>query len=197
MPPSGRVLGLPRDNGVDEGICVRKFAGDINFKPIYVVPVVLLLVVAVVLIVVLTGGEEEGGQQGGQTETVTPKRKARPKLPKGRRVKEAPRGSSGTIDEARRVGPFAVAQARATVLRPGQVSLRVSAAPKQTVTVDWQLSCFLNRRVRVGKGSYRARTPDVRAIPVPMPGSETCIATAGAQLTRYGRGRVKIAVIAG
>jgi hypothetical protein len=181
----------------DGGICVRKFAGDINFKPIYAVPVVLLVVVAVVLIVVLTGGGDDGEDRGGVTTPRKTDDDDKAKLPKGRRVKEAPRGSFGVIDEARRVGPFAVAQARATVLRPSRVSLRINAAPKQRVSVDWQLSCFLNRRVRVGKGSYRARTPDIRTIPVPMPGAETCIATAGAQLTRFGRGRVKIAVIAG
>jgi hypothetical protein len=177
---------------------VRKFAADINFKPIYVVPAAVVLVVLVVLIVLLTGGgDDEDAEERGGTGTATTDRDDRPRLPRGERVKEAPRGSSGVIDEARRVGPFAVAQARATVLRPSRVSLRVSAAPKQRVTVDWQLSCFLNRRVKVGKGRYRVRTPDVRAIPIPMPGAETCIATAGAQLTRYGRGRVKIAVVAG
>lgn len=177
---------------------MKKFAADMNLKPIYAVPAVLFLILAVVLIVIFVGGGGGGGGgDAGQAPTTTKKRKASPKLPKGRRVPEAPSGSSGVIDVARREGRFVVAQARGTVRNPGRISLRVSAAPKQHVTVDWQLSCFLNRRVKVGKGKYRARPPETRSIPVPMPGAETCIATAGAQLTRYGRGRVKISVVAG
>jgi hypothetical protein len=95
------------------------------------------------------------------------------------------------------VGPFVVAQARGTIRNPGLVRLRVNASPRQRVTVDWQLSCFRKRQVKVGRGRYRAKAPSTRAIAVPMAGAETCIATAGAQLTRYGRGRVTVAVVAG
>jgi hypothetical protein len=175
---------------------VQKYVRLIKENPLYVVSG-LLIVIVIVAVVVSAGGGGGEKSAGPARTTTTHKKKAKPKLPKGKRVKPPPVGTSGVIDEARREGPFVVAQARGTIRNPGQVRLRVSASPKQRVTVDWQLSCFRNRRVKVGRGRYRTKAPDTRAIAVPMAGADTCIATAGAQLTRYGRGRVKVAVVAG
>ena len=164
-------------------------------NPLYVGAAVLTLIV-VVLIVVTSGGSDKDktattappATQTKQTPTTKPKKRRKPPRP-------APIGTTGVIDQARREGEFVVAQARATVRTPNRIHLRMSAAPKQTVTVDWQLSCFKNRQVRVGRGKYRAKSPDERGIPLPTQGAETCIATAGAQLTRHGAGRVKIAIV--
>jgi len=177
---------------------VRKFVRKIkkNVNPIYVLPVVFVLI-AGAFIVIFVGGDE-GDKTATTPSSTTTRGNAAPKPKKRRRPpKQAPTGTKGVIDEARREGPFVVAQARGTIRRPGLVRLRVSASPRQRVTVDWQLSCFRNRQVRVGKGKYRVKAPNTRAIQVPMSGAETCIAIAGAQLTRYGKGRVKVAVIAG
>lgn len=177
---------------------VRNIRSNVN--PLYAGAGVLVLIVLIIVVVFIAAGG--GGDESDDEATTTPKTETRAKKPsakkpKGRKVKEAPSGTSGTIDEARRVGSFVVAQARGTVRSPSRISLRVSAAPKQRVTVDWQLSCFRNRRVEVGRGKYRVKAPDTRSLSLPMSGAETCIATAGAQLTRYGRGRVKVAVVAG
>ena len=76
--------------------------------------------------------------------------------------------------------------------------IRVSAAPKQTVRVNWQLGCFKNRRAIIGKAEYSTRTPDSRGVSVPVSGAKSCIATATAQLTRSDKvGRIKVAIIAG
>ncbi len=176
---------------------VRKIRKKIN--PLYAGAGVLLLLLVVVVVVVAVGGGDDAGKDDGATSTQTSTRdKAGTKEKvKGRKVKPAPVGSSGKIDEARREGSFVVAQARGTVKNPGRISLRVSAAPKQNVTVDWQLSCFRARKVEIGKGKYKTKAPDTRALSLPMSGAETCIATAGAQLTKYGNGRVKVAVVAG
>jgi hypothetical protein len=167
-------------------------------NPLYAGAFVLMLIV-VALIIVTSGGDD--GEKTATTQTKAPtltKDKDKLKLPKETKpVKEAPIGSSGVIDQARREGDFVVAQARGTVRNPSHIRLRVSAAPKQKVTVDWQLSCFANRKVQVGKGKYRAKAPDERGISLPMQGAETCIATASAQLTKRGEGRVKVAVVAG
>jgi hypothetical protein len=166
-------------------------------NPLYFLAVGLILIVVVVI--VLTSGGDDSSEQA-HTVTKAPalkKNKAKAKRPKGRHVKAAPIGSSGVIDQARREGDFVVAQARGTIKNPFSVRLRVSAAPKQRVTVDWQLSCFKNRQVRIGKGKYKTKAPDERHITLPMSGAETCIATAGAQLTRHGKGRVKVSVVAG
>ncbi|HUR84733.1 MAG TPA: hypothetical protein VMY78_05265 [Solirubrobacteraceae bacterium] len=178
---------------------VRKIKKKIN--PLYAGAGVLFLIVVVVVVVVaiaVSGGDDEGKDDSAtSTQTTTRDKAGKKKKAKGRRVKPAPVGSSGKIDEARREGSFVVAQARGTIKNPGRISLRVSAAPKQNVTVDWQLSCFRARKVQIGKGKYRAKAPDTRALSLPMSGAETCIATAGAQLTKYGNGRVKVAVVAG
>jgi hypothetical protein len=177
---------------------VKKYVRKIKeVSPLYAAAFVLILCV-IVLIVVTSGGND--GEKSAKTVTKAPalkKDKSKLKLPKETKpVKQAPSGSSGVIDTARRAGDFVVAQARGTVRNPSGVRLRVGATPKQRVTVDWQLSCFKNRQVRVGKGKYRTKAPDERGIQLPMSGAETCIATAGAQLTRHGSGRVKISVVA-
>jgi hypothetical protein len=175
---------------------VQKYVRTVKENPLYAVAGLLIVVVVVVAVIATGGGG--GDKQAKQTPTTTTKKKRALKpAERPRRVKPPPVGTSGVIDEARREGPFVVAQARGTIRNPGQVRLRVSASPRQKVTVDWQLSCFRNRQVKVGRGRYRTKAPDTRAISVPMSGAETCIATAGAQLTRYGRGRVKVAVVAG
>ena len=126
----------------------------------------------------------------------------RSQLPGSRiKVKPAPvvGGNGGLLDEARREGRLAVAQARGTINNPSVVRIRVSAAPKQTVRVNWQLGCFKDRRAVIGKARVphpHARQPRRSACPSRAP--KSCIATASAQLTRSDRsGRIKVAIIAG
>jgi hypothetical protein len=189
-------VGFAADNRVDGGSCVQKYVRMVKENPLYAVSG--LLIVIVIVFIAISSGDNKGEKQArSTTSTTAEKKKGKRKLPKGRKVREAPVGSSGVIDEANREGPFVVAQARGTIRNPGLVRLRVNASPRQRVTVDWQLSCFRDRRVKVGRGRYRAKAPSTRSISVPMSGAETCIATAGAQLTRYGRGRVTVAVVAG
>jgi hypothetical protein len=175
---------------------VQKFVRMIKDNPLYAASAVLIVIV-VVFALLQAGGGPGGGENDQAARREKAKKKAVKPQPKGRRVKPAPTVSSGVVDEARREGAFVVAQARGTIRNPGQVRVRVSASPKQRVTVDWQLSCYHHRKVKVGRGSYRTKAPDTRSISVPMSGADTCIAIAGAQLTRYGTGRVKVAVVAG
>jgi hypothetical protein len=177
---------------------VKKYVRKMKkVNPLYAGAAVLMLIVVVLIIVTSGGGDDDDKATVTEAPTST-KQKSDLKLPKKtKRSKQAPIGTTGVIDEARREGDFVVAQARATVRTPSGVRLRISAAPKQRVTVDWQLSCFKNRQVKIGKGKYKAKAPDERSIQLPMSGAESCIATAGAQLTRHGKGRVKIAVVGG
>ena len=171
-----------------------------EIKPVYLIAAAVVVVLVLVLggILIFSGGDDDtpdgpdprlGLGEGDATQ-----------LPgsRGRAPREAPRVRTGVVDTARRVGRLAVAQARGTIVEPSRVRIRVSAAPKQTVTVNYQLGCYRNRRARVGRGSYRTRPPDTRRVPLPMSGAEHCIVTAGAQLTKIkGEGRVKVSVIAG
>ena len=118
---------------------------------------------------------------------------------KKRKVKPAPvRSSPGTLDVARSVGTFAVAQGRGRLKNPSSVAVRVSAAPKQKVTVNYQLACYReNGGTKIGKGSYTPRPPDVRNLPLPISGARECTVTVGAQLTSHRPGRIKVAIISG
>jgi hypothetical protein len=168
-------------------------------KPLYLIPVAVLAVLIIAGILILSGGDDDKGTkqadapsgiaQGDQSQLPGRHRKA---------PKQAPVVRTGTLDEARRVGRLAVAQARGTIVAPTRVRIAVRASPRQTVTVNWQLGCFRNRRAVVGRDSYRTRPPDIREIKLPMQGAKTCIATAGAQLTKLaGVGTVKVSILAG
>jgi hypothetical protein len=178
---------------------VKKFAeGMPKIKPLYLVGGAVVAVLLDAGIHIFAGGGDDGDE--GPDPTLGVGEGDAAQLPGNRRrpPKRAPVVRRGILDEARREGRLAVAQARGTINEPARVLIRVSAAPKQTVTVNYQLGCFRDRRARIGRGSYRTKPPDTRAIPIPMSAPKTCIATASAQLTRnLGRGRVKVSVISG
>lgn len=185
---------------------VRKIRTSIKVpavNPLYLGIAAAVLVVLIVVGIVAFGG---GGSIGGDADDEGSDAARgfaegdRSRLPgaKTKPVKEAPTVRTGRVDEARREGRLAVAQARGTIISPSRVSIRVSAAPKQTVRVNWQLGCFKDRQARVSRGEYRTRTPDARSIALPVQGAKSCIATASAQLTRSDRsGRIKVAVNSG
>ena len=76
--------------------------------------------------------------------------------------------------------------------------MRVSAAPKQKVTVNYQLACYREGTgAKIGKGTYTPRPPDVRSLPLPLSGARECTVTVGAQLTSHRPGRIKVAIISG
>lgn len=172
--------------------------------PLIAIPavVVLVLVIGGLTALVLTTG---GGDGDGDSSTgaKTPDEKELLEELKKRKVKPAPvRQSPGTLDVSRAVGRLAIAQGRGRIKKPSGISVRVSAAPKQTVTVDYQLSCYKatgkTSVTKVGQARYRTRPPNTRSLPLPMSGADECTVTVGAQLTRtVGSGRVKVAVIAG
>ena len=164
--------------------------------------VVLLLIGAAA--VLLVGDDEEDGATA--TTTTEKKKKKQDKLLdkiKKRKVKPAPvRQSPGTLDTARSEGRLAIAQARGRIKNPSGISVRVSAAPKQEVTVDYQLSCYRavgkTSQTRIANKRFRTTPPSTRSLTLPMSGADECTVTVGAQLTTGGsNGRVKVAVVAG
>ena len=179
---------------------MKKFARKVkkSITPLYLVPVVLVAGLIVLGIVIFGGGDDDKTKTVDATRGFAEGDASQLPGAKRRSFKPAPRVRTGRLDEARRTGRLAVAQARGTIVSPTRVSIRVSAAPKQTVTVNWQLGCFKNRRAIVGRDSYRTRPPDVRTIKLPTQGAKSCIATASAQLTKPdGIGRITVAVVAG
>ena len=178
---------------------MKAFVGQIKeIKPLYLIAAAVLIAVLLIAGIVLfaVGGDQSDGPDPvlgiGEGDASS--------LPGSRRPppRQAPRVRTGVLDVARREGRLAVAQARGTIVSPSRIRIRVSAAPKQTVTVNYQLGCFRDRRAKVGRDSYRTRPPDTRAVTLPMSGATSCIVTVSAQLTKIkGEGRIKVAVISG
>jgi hypothetical protein len=197
LPPT-----LSQHNGGNRVNMIKKQLRQITKHPKIAIPaaLVLILVVGVLAALVATGGGD------GSTTATTTTGASKSKRKHGRgsgatrrhRIKPAPvvRGT-GTLDVARSVGRLALAQGRGVIKNPTGVRVRVSSAPRQMVTVDWLLACYKVSGTKVGHGRYRVRTPNVHSLRLPTSGAKQCTATVGAQLTRYGVGRVKVAVIAG
>lgn len=167
---------------------------------------VLLLIGGLTTLVIIGAGDDSGGDKSASNPTKTDdgdsgagNQSTKPR----KRLDEAPPApvvkSAGTLDVARRVGRFAIAQARGKIENPQGVGVRVSAAPKQPVTVDYQISCYelSNRKgvTKVAQKRYRTIPPDERDLPLPLTGADECLVTVGVQLTK-GSGRVKVAVLA-
>jgi hypothetical protein len=177
---------------------VKKFVGKITeIEPLYLIGAAVLvgvLIIAGIFIFAVGDESDEANPTLGVGEGDPSQ------LPGGKRrpPRQAPVVRTGLLDEARREGRLAVAQARGTVLEPSRIRIRVRAAPRQTVTVNYQLGCYRNRRARVGRGSYRTRPPDTRAVSLPMSGAKSCIVTAGAQLTKVlVSGQISVQIVAG
>jgi len=183
---------------------IKKQFKQAKKHPKIAIPALLatILLIGVLTVLVLAGGDD-----GEKTATTaTEKKKSGKEDPgiaaaKKRKVKPAPVvNGSGTLDVARKEGRLAIAQARGRIKNPSGVNVRVSAAPKQMVTVDYQLSCYKavhkQHTTKVSSGRYRTRPPSSRGLSLPLPGADECTATVGAQLTK-GSGRIKVAVSAG
>jgi len=169
-----------------------------------VVVIAVLLLGGLVTFAALSGGDGDGGVIGSNSdeEKVKPAiDEDDPEVKKARKRKVVPApviSGAGTVDTARSIGRLAVAQGRGLIKNPSNIQVRVSAAPKQEVTVDWQLSCYKRSGTKIASGRYRTRPPDIRSLPLPLSDPVECTATVGAQLTSGGRkSRVKVAVISG
>lgn len=185
---------------------INKLVKQAKENPIIAIGVAVfavLLIGAIIVLAVVGGGGEDGdtADDGAPKAEKSESGEKDPAIEKAkkRKVKPAPvRSSPGTLDVARSVGTFAVAQGRGRLKNPSGVSVRVSAAPKQKVTVNYQLACYSERTgAKIGKGTYTPRPPDVRSLPLPISGARECTVTVGAQLTSHRPGRVKVAIISG
>ena len=183
---------------------IKKQFRNAKKHPKIAIPAVLVTLLLIGGLAALVIG---GGDDGDKTATTATQKKKKGKdsagiaAAKKRKVKPAPViNGRGTLDVARREGRLALAQARGRIKNPSGVNVTVSAAPKQMVTVDYQLSCYKavhkQHFTRVKTGRYRTRPPSTRGLPLPLPGADECTATVGAQLTR-GTGRIKVSVSAG
>ncbi len=99
------------------------------------------------------------------------------------------------VDRARKQGDRVEAKAEAAVKKPEAVAIRVSAAPKQRVTVVWAVSCT-NGDGEGGKttgDTYGVMTPNIREVELPDGPRDVCQVEATTKLLT---GRVKTTLLA-
>jgi hypothetical protein len=98
------------------------------------------------------------------------------------------------IDRARASGERPVAKAAGSVRHPKAVAIRVSAAPKQRVTVVWALSCSGDDGEQTSGGTYAVKPPHIRPLELPSGASgKVCAVDATAKILT---GRVKATLLA-
>ena len=100
-----------------------------------------------------------------------------------------------TIDRARATGDRPAAKAAGSVRHPRAIAIRVSAAPKQRVTVVWALSCTNgDDKEKTSGASYAAMAPNIRPLKLPSGASgDVCAVDATARILT---GRVKATLLA-
>jgi hypothetical protein len=201
-PPLSEVNGGNRVKKVLKPI--KNLSKQAKANPMIAIPValVLVLLVAGVAVLIAVTGDDGGGGNGSATKTEkSEKSEKNPAIEKAKKHKTKPApvvSGAGTLDTARAVGTFAVAQGRGRIKNPSSISVRVSAAPKQEVTVDYQLACYKEGTgTKIGEDRYRTHPPDTRGLPLPISGAQECTVTVGAQLTSHRPGRIKVAIISG
>ncbi|MDX6677720.1 MAG: hypothetical protein QOE31_1772 [Solirubrobacteraceae bacterium] len=145
-----------------------------------VLGVVLAVIVVLVLVSVLTGGDDDdspsatrtggdGGSKGGS------------------------KGGSGpslrSVAQKRSQGKYATAQASGIIDQPKEIWLRLSAAPKQQVTGQWNVSCGAGA---TDSDTFTVTPPNLQKLRIPGKKADSCIAGANAQLEKTGRLKVTI-----
>jgi hypothetical protein len=87
---------------------------------------------------------------------------------------------------------YALAQATGSIKHPAKVSMQVGAAPKQPVTINWNVVCLFSSGAKTTSDTVTQTPPLVLQLKLPPGEASTCTISAQAQLTLAGVGRVKV-----
>jgi len=189
---------------------VKKFFRKIKKKlsPLVLIPVVLVLVLVLVggYFLIFAGDDDDdsstatvapdnssnsgSGSDDDETKTLT-----KPKPPK---VNEGPpAGKEFTIDSDRDEKDYAIAQASGAVKSPQRIAVRIGAAPKQPVAVNVSVTCTqTSEAAKTNLATFNVTPPHTRDLKLPVADPVSCTATANAQLTQAGDGRIKVFLVA-
>jgi hypothetical protein len=97
------------------------------------------------------------------------------------------------IDRQIESGKFATAAANGTVKTPELVLLSIKATPPQKVQATWTLTCTNGKRAGTEEGLRNLESPVSMPLRRPVKGSESCVVSANAQLTKSGQVILKLA----
>jgi hypothetical protein len=154
-----------------------------------VIGVVLVAVLAVVAVVLLTGGDDNKSKSAGGKSSKSAD-KGGSKSGSGSDGGTSGEPAMKTLAVKRSQGKNAAVNVGDIMHKPGAVYLRVSAAPKQKVTVNWTLACGVGA---TAQGDYDATPPDTRELELPKKNAKTCVASASSQID--GNGRLKLTIL--
>lgn len=140
-----------------------------------VVGVILVVVLVLIAVGLLTGGDDDNGS------------------PSGTSAEHGGGGDGGggsdeprlrTVSSKRSQGKNATAATSGIIERPKEIWLRVSAAPKQGVTGQWNVSCGAGA---TDSDTFTVKPPHTMKLRIPGKSAKSCIAGASAQLDHTGR----------
>lgn len=144
-----------------------------------VVGVVVVVVLVVIAVSLLTGDDDSGSSSAPS---------AAHGDGDGGDGDSAP--SLRTVTTKRSTGRNATAATSAIIDRPREIWLRVSAAPKQDVTGQWNVSCGSGA---IDSDTYDVKPPHLMKLRIPAKSAKSCIAGTSAQLK--GTGRLKVSIL--
>jgi hypothetical protein len=148
-----------------------------------VIGVLLVIVLVVVGVSLLTGGDDDddpgtsqsSGKDGGDD---------------GDDGDDDDEPALKTVATKRGEGKYATAAVSANMQKPGEIWLRVSAAPKQEVSGSWNVQCGAGN---VADDTFTVTPPHEQKLEIPGKNVKSCIAGASAQLD--GSGRLKLTIL--
>jgi hypothetical protein len=145
--------------------------------------VVLVAVLVVIAVVLLSGGDDDAGKSS---------------TPAARNGGSGGGGPSGTASQPplrtimtkRASGLHATLAAGALLTAPGEIWMRVSAAPKQEVKGTWNVTCG---KLGTSMDTFAVTPPSIIRLELPGPKPKSCAVGSSAQLS--GKGRLKVAIL--
>jgi hypothetical protein len=183
---------------------VKKFFSKIKKKlsPLLLIPVVILALIIAGGYFLFFAGDDDNKKSENASNTTPPPTPdtgttttlTQPKAPKAKPA--PPPNKEFTIDSDRDEKSYALAQATGSITEPQSIGIRIGAAPKQPVTVNWNIVCLLpTEGAKSSDDTFTVTPPHQRLLKLPVQNAVTCTASANAQLTQAGKGRIKVFLI--
>ncbi len=89
-------------------------------------------------------------------------------------------------------GSFPATIAHATIANPGAIKLKVTPTPAQKTAMSWNLACRKGTSAGNTHGRYTLTTASTRTLKAPLKGSDSCVVSASAQMSKSGTIKVEI-----
>ena len=176
-----------------------------KLRPLLLIPIVLLALMLVGGYFLFFAGDDDSDEtaspgqspasatgNGSDDETTTLTQPKAPQL----EADQPAAGKEFTIDSDRDEKEYAIAQASGSISAPASIALRIGAAPKQPVVVNVSITCTQpSEAAKANADTFSVTPPNTRQLKLPVSDPVSCIATGNAQLTRAGRGRIKVFLV--